>query len=69
VVNKQGDRDGGDGGMGVQEYRACLHLRLLFTLLMISMLDSINISVAQSWNFALTNRPPPDRQQDGTQPR
>ena len=37
--------------MGVQEYRACLHLRLLFTLLMISMLDSINISVAQSWNL------------------
>ena len=34
--------------MGVQEYRACLHRRLLFTLLMISMLGSINISVAGS---------------------
>jgi hypothetical protein len=34
--------------MGVQEYRMCLHLRLLFTLLMISMPDSINMSVAGS---------------------
>ncbi len=45
---EQQDCDGGDGGMGVQEYRACLHRRLLFTLLMISMLGSINISVAGS---------------------
>jgi len=41
--------------MGVQEYRTCLHRRLPFTLLMINMLGSINISVAQCWSFALTN--------------
>jgi hypothetical protein len=43
--------------MGVQEYRTCLHLRLLFTLLMISMPDSINISVTGSSIVRFISRP------------